>query len=342
MILKFLSKIYSLFVRIRNRSYEKGRIKIFSASVPVISVGNLSVGGSGKTPFTIMLARHLLSLDIRPAVLGRGYKKKNKGEVIVSDGKNILADAKSGGDEMLMTAKKLYSVPVIANEKKYESAGDIHKKFDIDCIILDDGFQHRKLGRDIDILIIDKKTFLNRDVIPLGRLREPFSSIKRADVVCITPDIDRREAQKELSEDQLLIISEIETGELYELFSENNLNTEEIRNLRNGVVAVSAIANSSRFENSLRNAGVSIIKHFAFPDHYHYEIKDLQRMKEQGLTDFSPYMITTEKDAVKLMKFKDFFEENDIKCVVLPISMKITSGRASLIEMINEIIKKNS
>jgi len=178
------SLLFRLAVYLRNLLYDFNLLPIVKLNVPVISVGNLTVGGTGKTPAVEYIARLLLSNHLRPAIVTRGYGRKQLGTVVVSDGEKICSAIEAGGDEALQLAKRLQHAVVIADEKKFRGAQYAWENFKIDAVIVDDGFQHRKLHRDLNIVLIDVPSFFeNRWMLPAGPFREPFGSVSRADVV---------------------------------------------------------------------------------------------------------------------------------------------------------------
>ncbi len=342
-MLGILSKIYGSAVKRRNKRYDSSSNSLAHCAIPVISVGNLSVGGTGKTPFVEMLVRILKKRGHNPAIVGRGYKKKTKGEVIVSDGKQVLANADTSGDEMYLLANKL-DVPVIAHEDKTQGALSAEKNFDIDLIILDDGFQHRQLFRDLDILLIDQETINHPELIPKGRLREPLENIKRADVICLMGDLQMDDKFiKNTRPEQLFIRTTGKPSKPYDILTGEILNFSKINELKESLVAVSGIAKPERFENMLNSLNYNIINHYVFPDHHDYKLKDLKKIKDEQAKNGYANIGTTEKDASKLIKYREFFEENNLKCFVFPFSLKITEGKKEFfntIEKIFDTVKK--
>ena len=333
LMLKFLSEIFGFAVKKRNQLYDSGKIKAVACPVPVFSIGNISVGGSGKTPFARMLCELLLDAGHRPAIVGRGYKRKSKGEVVVSDGVNILSDWQSAGDEMFMLAESL-KVPVIVHDKKYLAARSACKLLDIDCIIVDDGFQHRKLKRDLDIVLIDKKTIDMPYLLPYGRLREPLSSLNRADVVCL-PNLEYnfKEVALFINPKAQVINFEIQMRTPY--LASGDFQYADINLIMNSpCIALTGIANPDRFTTSLENLNIKVVKHFKFPDHHNFSAKDITGIiefcKGSGLSTIA----TTEKDKVRLAQHWEGLRNNNIECLIFPIEMKITKGLAEFKELI--------
>ena len=183
-----LTGIYGAATALRNTLFDRGILPTRRLERPVVSVGNLSVGGSGKTPFVIALGELLKARGIRFDVLSRGYRRKTRGVLVVEPN----GSAADFGDEPLLIARRL-GVPVIVGESRYEAGRLAEKKFDSQLHILDDGFQHRSLARDFDIVLMAGTEFEDR-LLPSGRLREPLSSLKRADAIVLPADVPAEHA----------------------------------------------------------------------------------------------------------------------------------------------------
>jgi len=340
---KIISEIYSIVVKRRNRSFDANKIKIHKCVSPVISVGNLSVGGSGKTPFVITLTKIIKELGCRPAIVGRGYRRKSNGEVIVSDGNKLFVDARTGGDEMILLAETL-KVPVIAHDRKYLGALSAESRFDIDCIIIDDGFQHRYLHRDLDVLLLDTEILEKPYLIPKGRLREPLESIKRADVICFVGNINPEKYKIEgFLKDKITLNIKITHGVPFYLVQgktddisekKDNISTEQ------GLIALSGIAKPKNFRLMLEALNYSIKKDIVFSDHHIYYKNDIDYIINK-CNQFKTFTVaTTEKDAVKLKEFGNVFAENNIQILIFPIFVKIEKGEEELKEVLKKLLEK--
>ena len=182
-----LSLVYKSLIAIRNYCYDSNLFNIHSIDCPVISIGNLSIGGTGKTPLTIYLAKILINNGFQPGIISRGYRRISKEEIVVSDGKKIHKDWRLCGDEPFMIAKLLSNVPIIVNNNKVVSSKRLIKDFNVNVILLDDAFQHRKIARDVDIVLYNS-TINKKDLclLPLGILREPIKNISRANIIIAT------------------------------------------------------------------------------------------------------------------------------------------------------------
>ncbi|MDA3843951.1 MAG: tetraacyldisaccharide 4'-kinase [Candidatus Kapabacteria bacterium] len=329
-MLTFLSKIYSYFAVKRKKDFDSGKIPVVGLSIPVFSVGNISAGGTGKTPFTIMLAKFLKDCGHRPAVVGRGYRRKSRGEVVVSDGKSILCDAETGGDEMLLVAQAA-KVPVIAHDKKYIGALSAEKMFGIDCLIIDDGFQHRYLARDIDIVLIDRNTLDNPHVWPKGRLREPIEFIAEADIIVCPEELTGTRVhapllsvEKFVNNDILKISTKITAKDPYYLQTAKKISADLPGEK---VIAFSGLGQPDKFEKTLADTGFRLEKHFIFKDHYNYSKQDIIKISKYASDRNIKIITTTEKDAVKIKKFGNVFDSMIRECIVCPIETEISEGR---------------
>jgi tetraacyldisaccharide 4'-kinase len=294
-MLKLLSEIYGSLAKGRRYLYEKGLIKKRKLPVPVISIGNLSVGGTGKTPLTIFIAQKLIEKGYSVAVLSRGYKRKSRGTVIVRDREKILADWTEAGDEPFLMAKN--GIPVVVSESRYEAGIKAVEKINPDTVILDDGFQHFQLHRDVNILVVDAtQPFWEDSLLPAGRLREPPEFYRYADIIVI----NRLEKVK----DKKKIISKIEeTGKDFfvsreKIESLTDLEKSYPLDILSGknVGIFSGLGNNSQFfstaENISKDLGFGITEKISYPDHYDY--------KQLNLSEKPDFWLTTEKDIIKI------------------------------------------
>ncbi len=331
-----LSYIYKSIVIIRNKLFDNKLIKTIKLPIPVISIGNISVGGSGKTPFSIYLAQLLLNKNLKPAIIAKGYKRKNKKNNIVSDGRQIFCDVESAGDEAYLIAQKL-SIPVVIHYKKYQAAKIAYNSFEIDCLIVDDGFQHRKLHRDLNILLLNDDIFNDSKLLPAGKLREEINSINRADIIAV-PD-NFKNFKNIITHNQLITIKlKRFINKIYNLFTLNTISIIELS--KNKTIFISAIASPKQFELTLNDLGLQSFKHFIFPDHYHYTSQDLSKILKFCQMNQVKSILTTEKDAVKLKNFNELFANNDINLYVCQMEITITEGLEIFQRKIDEVFSK--
>lgn len=336
-MLNILSKIYEKSInRINQRFDEKIEIDIYRTTTPLISIGNLSLGGTGKTPFVIMLGKYLKEQNIKIGVIGKGYKRKGSGELLIFDGIEIKTDPENAGDEMYLIADKL-KVPVLVHNEKYLAAKSIENIFDLDCILLDDGFQHRKLHRNIDIVILDEKTLNEPYLIPKGRLREPLSSLKRADVICLM-DVAYEKYSTLLNnfKESLIIECEKVLSDVRHLINGSPLKNQ----INKEFLAISGIGNPESFKNLLKENSISTKDIVSFSDHYNYTPKTIKYLISRCNKNNTKYILTTEKDAIKLKNYGELFAKYEIECYVVSIDVVIKHNIEKFFDYIMNVIKK--
>ena len=289
--------LYGAAVRIRDRYYSRPAASR-SASLPIISVGNLTVGGTGKTPIVAWLARRLRDRH-RPAIISRGYGgTAGKGPLVVSRGNGPLCEPRECGDEPYLLARALRDVHIVVGSERHAGA-EAAASAGCDVAILDDGFQHRRLARDLDIVLLDASNpFGNYRLLPAGLLREPVDALTRADVILITRtrpdetfDIIRRVVRHYNAVAPLLAAGHRGMGFIDT--SGHNVETPA------RAVAFCGIGNPSRFRIDLLEAGVDVVEFRAHRDHHVYsaaeiaELRDVARQRDAVL-------VTTEKDLARL------------------------------------------
>lgn len=339
MLNNLLSKVYGFFVGKRNDNYDKNE-ELVKCTIPVISVGNLSVGGTGKTPFVQMLTKYFISKGFKPGIVGKGYKRQGKGEVIVGDGKSVLVSATIGGDEMVLLADTL-NVPVIAHDSKSEAALSMQKLFDVDLIIVDDGFQHRRLQRNLDIVLIDKETHDNPELLPAGRLREPIESLNRADVICITGSFELNDKfVQNINDDSIVIRVKPVQANPYYLGEKIQIKIRESKINPISCIAFAGIAKPNRFFDMLFDLGYNTEDTQPYPDHHNYSKNDIEGLIKKCKQHNCTHIATTEKDAAKIIEFNELLLKNSIKCVVFPIALTITDGKIDFFKMIGRKVNK--
>lgn len=342
-MLTILSKIFQFFVNKRNNWYAQhinNTAVVLRSEYPVISVGNLSVGGTGKTPTVLELCKILKELGHSPCIIGRGYKRKNKCDVVVSDGKNIFVDAKIGGDEMVLLAENA-KVPVIAGNSKSKIAMSIknfakENNLQIDCLIIDDGFQHRKLYRDLDIVLIDSATLENPFLLPKGRLREPLTSLNRADIILLTKDAKKEQLIQKyeyLVKRKLVLEVKTDLAEYYLLCPENKNNN--LQNT-NKIITATGIANPQNFINMLKNKNYDVINSEIYADHHNFRISDIKQLCAKCKQYNCSNIAITEKDAVKFKEFQNLFDANKINILVFKLNIFIENQE----KLVNLLIEK--
>ena len=340
-ILLPFSWVYGFVIRIRNICYDASLFTVHKVNVPVISVGNLTAGGTGKTPFVEYLVRYLLSRGKKVSVISRGYKRATQGMFIVSDGTMLQGNAGQSGDEPYQIVKKFPPVVVIADEKRARAAQYAVEHFGIDCLLLDDGFQHRSLYRDIDIVMIDGSVSLQDiHMLPSVLRREPLSALKRAGVLAVSKVSDL----KKISDDVHQITSapvisvEQKISGIVKYLSSASISSESLKG--QSCMAFCGIGNPESFRTTLNEVGLHITNFMKYADHYKYSIEDLKKIEKEYLASESNIIITTEKDAVK-------FSQSDIQTfgfaqslVYLEIETIVSEGKKILHQQIDSLFNR--
>ncbi len=305
-----LSIFYFLGCYLRLRCFEAGVLRSHRLPVPVISVGNLTVGGTGKTPVTIDLARRLIRDGYRPAILSRGYKRRSgQAMVVVSDGNQLLAEPPVCGDEPYMMARAVPRAVVIVGSDRRKTGHLAISSYGCDVILLDDGFQHLKVERQLDVVLYDYNDDPQTlELLPAGRLREPFSGLARAHYVVITkvpstPSADRLNAIKNLirrfAPAAVVTKCQFEPDGVQRIYAQQNVAiTTKVAGTR--VLAFCGIARPETFFEQLRTLGAFPVGCISFPDHHWFSDAELAELKNRFFSSGADLMVTTEKDAVRL------------------------------------------
>jgi tetraacyldisaccharide 4'-kinase len=301
-VLTLLSFPYALALRLREKAYASGVFRSYRLPKPVVAVGNITTGGTGKTPMTAYLARWFIDRGKRVVVLSRGYGRPNEKEIrIVADGDTVFLSPEEAGDEPYLLATSQPGLQVVVGADRYRAGCLALKQFNADIFIVDDGFQHLRLKRDLNILLLDcGKPFGNGRTLPAGTLREPVSAANRADLVLFTRCNGHDPAQATgkpwcAASHQLTGAFPLAGGE-----------PVPFRSLgKSGGLAFAGIAEPASFFESLKREGLNLTATLAFSDHCKYgehEIATLCSLKDASRAD---YLITTQKDAVKLQAYRE-------------------------------------
>lgn len=300
-----LSAGFRLGVAIRHRAYRHGWLRTHRLARPVISVGNLTTGGTGKTPLVVEIARMLLGRGMKPSILTRGYGRRGQaGMIVLAPGASRRPDPGEVGDEPALLARALPEVPIVVAAERYRAGQTAEAEFAVDVHILDDGFQHLALARSLDILTIDStRPLSNWRLLPAGRQREPHSALQRAQVVVLTrTDSANPQPLEELismihpaarifrSRTEMIRWTEASTGEAASVAA---IQAKK-------VAAFCGIGNPQAFFGDLRRWGFSLAAEDAFPDHHVYTSTDIQRLVVGAQRHGAVALLTTQKDAVKL------------------------------------------
>jgi tetraacyldisaccharide 4'-kinase len=278
-------------------------LKTKTIPCPVISVGNITVGGTGKTPLVMTLAKVLMGRGISVAILSRGYKRTKTAESVVSDGKRLFLSPEESGDEPFLMAQICQGVPVLVGKDRIANGRIALQQYGAKGLLLDDGYQHLPLHRDLDILLIDSHIgFGDQNLLPRGILREPLSHLRRAHLFLLTK-VDDLETPRPLEKQIREIHPRAQVFHShYQPMSLVGPQGEEEIDLLKGkkVLALSGIANPDSFSSLLRKCEMEIVDELIFPDHHFYHPKDLSFIKEKSKE--VDWIVTTEKDMLKLRR----------------------------------------
>lgn len=299
-----LSALYGAGVSFRLALYRRGLLAVRRAARPVVSVGNVAAGGTGKTPFVRWLAAELLRRGRHPSILTRGYGRSSRGTVVVSDGRGTRADVAASGDEPALLARALPAVPIVADEKRAAAAARAESlDAPVDLHLLDDGFSHVGLARDVDVVLLDATApDAGGALLPAGLLREPLSALARADLIVVTKteqadpaaavEISRRHAPG-------VPLYRARTDVLG-VFDRDGANVDPADLPAGTTVAVAGIARPAAFRATLDGMGIAPAELLAFRDHEPYGPATLGRIERALEESGATAVVTTEKDAVKL------------------------------------------
>lgn len=308
MFLSLLTPLYRLGVQARLRLYRSGTLRTHHLPHPVVSVGNLTTGGTGKTPLVMYLAKTLKQAGLHPAILTRGYKgTAEKTGGLVSDGSKTLLQAQECGDEPYLMATKLVGTPIAMGQSRHETARLV-PGFGVDrklVFVLDDGYQHLRLARNLNILVLDATDpFAGGKLLPSGRLREPLSAMARADLVVVTRahlPFDQEELETQIRlRNRLAKISYFyhDAVSLIEVKTTRKLPVRELFHKK--VVAFSGIGNPQVFLQDLAHYQIDVVQDFSFRDHHAFTEADLAALAQAARNLGADAVVTTEKDAVRL------------------------------------------
>ncbi len=342
-ILAPFGALYGAGVRVRRAMYETGVFSVHKINAPVLSVGNLTTGGTGKTPMVEWIARRLqLESEQSVCILSRGYGRADAHErVVVSDGKNILADARTGGDEPRLLAEMLLDVgvAVISDIDRVNAAKWAQAALHSEIFVLDDGFQHLSLARDLDIVMIDGiAPFKDNHLLPRGSLREPLSALARADCIIITRADEAHDIAALRSEiacvsnNRTVIVSRTRTRALRALNDTNALAAEDLRSSSQPVAAFCALGNPQAFIAHLRRDNFNLCCARSFPDHHVYTQRDADEISLKAIKHDAKFLLTTAKDAVKLRDL-----HFTLPCLVVEIEMEF-DDQEKLLELVRRAV----
>jgi tetraacyldisaccharide 4'-kinase len=350
-VLKGVSFIFLAVVSVRYFFYRTGIMRRYPLGIQVISIGNVTAGGTGKTPVTEIFARTLAAEGRKVAILSRGYRRKEapwwqrmftqviEPPLVVSDGKRVLLDSATGGDEPYMLASNLPGVAVVVDRNRVKAGRYAIKRLGCDTIILDDGFQYQKLKHSVEVVLVDATNpFGNGNMLPRGILREPAGNLKRADIIFLTKSRGDVSAVKEeirkYNQKAEIVVCNHSPRVLKDVWSREEYPLSWLAGKT--VCTLSGIASPKGFENSLRHLGSKVVWCDRYADHHRYDSSEvlyaLNRTADMG----ADALVTTEKDAVRFPRF----ETVPVKCLYLRIAIEILEGAENFTQIINRICFK--
>jgi tetraacyldisaccharide 4'-kinase len=332
-------------VKLRRWFYSKGVLCAKHLPCKVISVGNVVVGGSGKTPAVVAIARMLKEcMDPGLAVLSRGYHSTSRGPAVVSDGGNVLLNAAEAGEEPYLLSRSLPGVPVLIGKDRVQTGLMAIREWNCRAIILDDGFQYLRLARDIDIVTIDAtRPFGFGHILPRGYLREPLSTLNYADLILLTR-VDQCKCLDFVRDRLADVAPSVPVFEsIYEPCSLRSLHTDQEVGLdtigSRNVLAVCGIANPSSFVETLRSLEPARVALLSFPDHHAYPLSSIEMIRRRSAEQDVEIIVTTEKDAPKLSAIEDHVRARyPVPVLILTVELKVvgcTAGRFA--ELVQEL-----
>lgn len=342
--LSALSLLYLVILFVWMLPYRLGIRKRRRLPCRVISIGNMTFGGTGKTPTVRAIATDLMARGVKPVILSRGHGGRSKGgAVVVSDGKKRLVSAEECGDEPAMLADLLPGVPLVIGKNRFESGKLALLSFNPDVLILDDGLQYYQLYRQVDVVLINAaEPFGYGRVMPRGALREPISGLKRAGVVVITNSDRVSQAQLESIGNR---IAKIAPGKLVVEASHRPVGLRTLAGESLGlewlngkpVATACSIGAPGLFSDSVARLGAEVVRTFDFPDHHLWQPEEIRSIAEESASAGAEVIVTTEKDAVKM-------PEAELPVPILAVDIKMDFQHpdlvGALLEMVSDVEQK--
>ncbi len=309
--------------------YARGVLHSRALDCPVVSIGNLTVGGTGKTPAVELAVRTLLDLGHRPGVLSRGYGRRGGGVQIVADAASIRLDAEEAGDEPFLLARRLPGVPVVVGPNRYEAGRVARARFGVTAIVLDDGFQHRTLRKDLEIVMARAgRPWGNGRLLPGGPLREPLDGLGRADLIVAT-GAQRLDEAAEVTETASRLVPSVPVLTAIhvptECFESSSMRFVALGTLGGArLLAFAGIGAPAGFRRTLREAAATVVDFQEFADHHWYTREDLTRLERRAAEIRADGFVTTEKDWVRLRPLPPLKRP----VYVLSVRLRLTSGES--------------
>ena len=340
-----LSWLYGAGVAARNLLFDIGLLPVASMSVPVISVGNISTGGTGKTPFVEFLAGQVLRRGKKAGIVSRGYGRETKGYQVVSNGSQRCAESITAGDEPALLADHLDGVPVVVDEDRVRGAKKIIETFGVDVVLLDDGFQHRSIGRDANIVLLSAQELNGSShLLPAGYRREPWRNLRRATLIVITKCDDAgifESARKRLPPFVSVPVAGMRTKVTgaYRFGAKQSPDASMLGG--EAVLAFSGIGDPRGFERTLAGLNANVKGYRKFRDHHWFTREDLEQLEASRITTGAAMLVTTEKDAVRFDRLPDEARQmlKDLPIAVVQVQPEIIAGDDVVEAMFKNVLK---
>ena len=350
-LLKGVSLAFGGIVTLRYLLYRIGALRRFPLGIQVISIGNVTAGGTGKTPVTEIFARTLAAEGRKIAILSRGYRRKEapwwtrlftqviEPPLVVSDGRHVLLDSAVGGDEPYMLASNLPGVAVVVDRNRVKAGRYAVKRLGCDTIILDDGFQYQKLKHSIEVVLVDSTNpFGNGNLLPRGILRESARHLERADIIFLTKcrgDVSAvREEVRRYNTHAEIVECNHAPKVLRDVWSREEFPLSWLQGKT--TCTLSGIASPKGFENSLRHLGAKVVWCERYADHHRYDPSEILYALNRSADMGADALITTEKDAVRFPRL----ESSPVRCLYLRVAIEILAGGESFKQIIDRICFK--
>jgi tetraacyldisaccharide 4'-kinase len=327
----------------RQACYSAGIFSTRRLPVPVISIGNLTLGGSGKTPLAALVAGALADLGAGPAVISRGYGRRTRGVRVVADRDGVRLTARDAGDEPRLLAEQLPGIPVVVGENRYEAGRVAVERCGAAALVLDGGFQHRTLAKDLEIVAVEgTEPWGNGRLFPRGVLREPMSALRRANVVVVTNPAHQAAAEN--------IARSLRHHGSRAAVLTGSYRAEALRQGCEGapqspsalagrrVIALAGVASPTGFVMTLAGLGATVTELLAFPDHHPYTEADLLRVRSSARRAAVNCVVTTEKDWVRLREAPRL----EVELWVLSVRLDMGADRANLVEALAETLRRKA
>jgi tetraacyldisaccharide 4'-kinase len=337
--LSALSWAYRAALAARDRAYRWGVLPTGRLPCPVISVGNLTLGGTGKTPTVELVARTLRELGAAPAVLSRGYGRATRGVVVVADREAILAEARAGGDEPRLLAERLPGVPVVVGENRYEAGRVAVERCGATALVLDDGFQHRTLAKDLEILVVSGRApWGNARVFPRGTLREPLGGLRRAHAVLVTNPAGSETVAEVTTTVRRhhatapVLAARYELQDASEPLRGRRLPARELGGRR--LLAFAGLGSPEGFAETVDATGIRRVGFVEFPDHHWFTPSDVAELARDARAAGAQGLVTTEKDWMRMRELPP----PPLPLWVLPVRLVIEAGHEAWRRLIASVL----